>query len=183
MLLYGSAFDTDPQYPWAKKELKSLRGQLYRAQRLHESNLAYQEQVSGPVAGNTRAALERLLVLAHQNRVFKLASLESEMLIEIGHIFPEKATYIGEARLRSLIHEGSNEASKYSLPVRGSVLLITLMLAFGHGCIGDPLYPWISRTLNDPRIVDARARSARLEKKATTWLRYALDKPHDRETP
>jgi len=46
------------------------------------------------------------------------------------------------------------------------------MFSFGHGCTDDPLYPWISRTLHDERIVNSEARAARLEKKAVTWLEH-----------
>ena len=48
------------------------------------------------------------------------------------------------------------------------------MYSFGHGFAKDPLYPWISSTLNDDRIVDAAAREERLEKKAINWLDNVL---------
>jgi hypothetical protein len=48
--------------------------------------------------------------------------------------------------------------------------MVVLMFAFGHGCSNDLLYPWISRTLTDERIIEPAAREERLEKKATTWL-------------
>jgi len=41
-----------------------------------------------------------------------------------------------------VIHEGRTEAQKYSFnSIRGEVLLVVLMFAFGHGCTSDPLYP------------------------------------------
>jgi len=49
------------------------------------------------------------------------------------------------------------------------------MLAFGHGCGADPLYPWINKTLRDEAITEQEARAKRLEKKALTWLEHVLD--------
>ena len=61
--------------------------------------------------------------------------------------------------------------------MRGEALVVVLMFAFGHGCTDDPLYPWISRTLKDERIVGPAARVERLEKKSITWLEHVLARP------
>ena len=72
------------------------------------------------------------------------------------------------------IDEAAQLAKRYSFPVRGAVLLCSLMFAFGHGCTRDPLYPWISQTMEDDRITDPASRAERLEKKAITWLDHVL---------
>lgn len=178
MLLFGSHFDTDPQYPWAKTILKSDAPQMERAEQLHEKNLDYQEKVSGPDAVNTRKALEDLSVMARNPATFSSNDFVADIRREMNRVFPQKANYIGEDGLTALINEGDAEAQKYSFPtVRGKSLIVVLMYAFGHGCTDDPLYPWISRTLNDERIIEPSAREARLEKKATTWLEHVLDNP------
>ena len=48
------------------------------------------------------------------------------------------------------------------------------MLAFGHGCGADPLYPWIAGTLKDEAITDPETKAKRLERKALTWLEHVL---------
>jgi hypothetical protein len=53
-------------------------------------------------------------------------------------------------------------------------MVVALMFAFGHGCTRDPLYPWISHTLADEKIVSPAARAERLEKKARTWLDHVI---------
>ena len=60
MLLFGSHFDSDPQYPWAIQILKTDAVQMDRAEQLHAKTLDYQEKVSGPDGVNTRKALEQL---------------------------------------------------------------------------------------------------------------------------
>ena len=48
------------------------------------------------------------------------------------------------------------------------------MYAFGHGCVDDPLYPWIGNTLSDEKIAEPSVRAERLERKALTWLNHVL---------
>src|SRR6266446_3642611 len=59
MLLFGSHFDTDPQYAWAADILKHQHSvtEMARAERLYQKTLDYQEKVSGPDDANTRKAL------------------------------------------------------------------------------------------------------------------------------
>jgi hypothetical protein len=178
MFLFGSAFDTDPQYPWAAEILEASDDQMQRAERLHEKTLDYQEKVSGPDATNTRKALKDLSVLAGQALPFSSNDFVAGMLREMARVFPQKTAYVGEERLKALIREGSAVARTHRFPpVRGDALVVVLMFAFGHGCIGDPLYPWIARTLNDEKITDPAARAGRLERKALTWVEHVTASP------
>jgi len=177
MLLFGSHFDTDPQIPTrAKAILKDDAPQMERAEQLHQQQLNYQERVSGPDNVNTRKALEDLSVMAQNPITTSSNDFVADMRREMIRIFPQKVDYIGEEGLTALINEGRAEAQRYEFPtVRGEVLIVVLMYAFGHGCTDDPLYPWISRTLNDERLIEPAAREARLEKKAVTWLDHVLN--------
>lgn len=176
MLLFGSHFDTDPQYPWAGEILKDRYsiGEMERAEWLHEKILNYQKEVSGPDGENTRKALEQVLVLARKPLAFSSNDLTDELRREMTRVFPQKAAYIGKKALTTLIREGRKKARKYKFPPRGEALIVVLMYAFGHGCADDLLYPWIGRTLQDEKIVDSAARADRLEKKAVTWLEHVL---------
>lgn len=178
MFLFGSAFDTDPQYPWAAKILHASDDQMERAERLCDRIIDYQEKVSGPDGVNTRKALEKLSALAQEPATLSPNDFAAGIRREMHRAFPQKATYIGDEGLTALIHEGAAEARKYRLPtLRGEGMVVVLMFAFGHGCTDDPLYPWISRTLKDEEIIEPAARERRLEKKAVTWLEHVLASP------
>jgi len=178
MFLFGSDFDTDPQYPAIGKILKAQGDQMQRAEQIHQWVLGYQEQVYGPEAVNVRKALEALSVLAQKPVTFSADNFVASMLQEMTRAFPQKAAYVGDERLTALIQEGRAEARKYRFPtLRGEGLMVTLKYGFGHGCTDDPLYPWISRTLKDEKIIDPAARADRLEKKAVTWLEHVLARP------
>jgi hypothetical protein len=173
-LLCGSGFDTDPQYPTVGECLRSPCDQMTRAERIHAGYCDYLERVSGPGASNVYRSLGELLNLA-RGPLLLPGNFVFGILREMDRIFPQKFAYSGESALRALIDEGLAEAGNYDFTtIRQRVLIIALKFAFGHACTNDPLYPWISRTLEDPRIVSPEAKSARLEKKAVTWLEHVL---------
>jgi hypothetical protein len=176
--LFGSGFADDPQYPWASEILRSTDGQMCRAEKLHAKSTEYLEIVSGPDNHYTNQALERLSVAARERRHRPLPARDQfgiTMLQEMARIFPQKSEYVGHDALEALISEGVAEAARHRLPsVLGEGLVVILMFAFGHGCTQDPLYPWISRTLNDQMTVDPADRADRLEKKALIWLDHVI---------
>lgn len=175
MFLCGSDFDTDPQYPALGGVLNASGDQMLRAEQIYEGVLDYQRKVSGPENVNVHRALEALSVFARMPVAFHAHDFVNEMIQEMNRAFPQKAAYVGEEGLITLIHEGHMEAQKYGFPtVRWEAMMVVLMFAFGHGCTDDPLYPWISRTLKDERTRDSATRAKRLEKKALTWLDHVL---------
>jgi len=174
MFLCGSGFHADPQYPVLGEILRQPGDQMERAQRIHEASLDYLDRVCGPDNENVRRALANLRAFAATPIAFPNGFGRS-MLDYMAGIFPQKAAYVGEAGLRALIVDGVNRARAYRFTTeRQAALVVTLMYAFGHGCTRDPLYPWIERTLTDPRIGDPGARAERLERKSVTWLEHVL---------
>ncbi len=177
MFLFGSDFDTDPQYPWAAEILNGSDDQMQRSEKLCETILDYQKEVSGPDAANTRRALAELLALTQKPVAFSPNEFVAGMRREMHRVFPQKTAYIGDQGVTLLIQEGRAKGQKYRFPIRGEMAVVVLMFAFGHGCTGDALYPWIARTLEDERIVEPAARAERLEKKSVTWLNHVLALP------
>jgi len=173
--LCGSDFDTDPQYPPLGTALRSASGEMERAHDLHERMNDYLDVVAGPDNANVNRALRELSTLTRSQLPFTAANIGPGLLREIHRIFPEKAEYMGEAGVKALIVSGIQEAKRHGFSdVRHQTLIVVLKLAFGHGCTNDPLYPWISRTLQDDKITSPEARAERLEKKARTWLDHVL---------
>ena len=182
MFLCGSDFDTDPQYPAIGDVLNASGDQMARAEQMHEGVVDYHGKVSGENNINVRRSLAFLSGFARKPIMFSSNDFVAEMLQEMTRAFPQKVAYIGEEALTKLIHEGRAEARKYGFTTtRAEAMIVVLMFAFGHGCTDDPLYPWISRTLKDERIIDPAARAERLEKKAVTWLDHVLARPREGE--
>jgi hypothetical protein len=173
--LFGSDFDSDPQYPWAARILTAQGDEMRRAEILYGETLRYQELVSGVEGVNTRSALERLSRMALQPLSYRSGDISDWLMHQLYAVFPQKASYVGERGLIDLIREGRERAATHRLPAgRPEVLIVALMFAFGHRCTDDPLYPWISRTLTNDRLVDSGAAAERLERRAKTWLDHVL---------
>ena len=176
MLLFGSFFDTDPQYPWAAEILANRDSeQMQRAERLYEKVMDYRERVAGPEDAYTLRALRNISILARQSLELPSDNFVPAMRQEITRVYPQKAAYVGDEGIEALIRRGIEGARKQRFStVRGAVLVTVLMLAFGHGCGADPLYPWIAGTLKDEAITDPETKAKRLERKALTWLEHVL---------
>lgn len=174
-LLYGSRFDDDPQYPALRAILTAPYDQMLRSQQIYDHVVVYSTQVAGPDASNVYEALQMLAQIARAPNQYKLSDLDARLLEDMTRGFPQKAAYVTEPNILRLIGEGREEARQHGFQTaRAQALIPILKYAFGHGCTDDPLYPWIQRTLTDPRIVDATRRAQRLERKAITWLDHVL---------
>lgn len=180
MFLFGSRFDTDPQYPMLAELLNAPGFEMDRAGQLHKIVGDYLDKVSGENGIYEDRALERFSVVVREPIAYSSDELDETLVREMIRIYPQKAVLIGEEGLASLIREGRQEALKFGFnTVQGQAMIVRLMYGFGHGCTDDPLYPWISRTLKDGKIADPASRAKRLEKKALTWLDQVLERLHE----
>lgn len=175
MFLCGSGFDTDPQYQPVGDILREKGDQMTRAERIHQLSLDYGQKVAGPKGANVRRALEGLLEFTRGPIDFPASDFRAAMLANFQRLFPERVNYIGEPPLNQLIDQAGVEARSYRFSTpRQVAMIVILKFAFGHRCTQDPLYPWIERTLNDPKIIEPAARADRLERKAIVWLEHVV---------
>jgi len=176
-LLFGSSCDADCQYPWAAEILANheVGPQMQRAHWLYERSMDYRKNVAGPDDAYSIVALRRIASLARHPPNLSASSFVQDMLSFIEYCYPEKAAYVGNRGFETLIHQGMDKTKRRGLlSVRGTALVVVLMVAFGCDCDADPLYPWIGKTLNDDSTADTEVSALRLEKEALTWLDHAL---------
>lgn len=179
IFLFGSDFDTDPQYPAIGKILRTDDEQMQRAEQLFEITINYQDQGLDFDASRAHKALEALPELVERLNTNSGSNTAAEMCKEISRLYPLKAGYVGNEGLTTLIHEAFTQAREYGFTaVRDQALLVVLKLVFGHGCAKDPLYPWISQALNDSRFSAARVKQ--LEKNTQIWFSHMLTKPQEK---
>ncbi len=180
MFLFGSAFDTDPQYPWAKDILKEASDQMIRAERLHEKILDYQKNVPDLKPADIRKTLEVLITRTVELESSSITAFASDMLQAMALISPEKTAYVGEEGLTDLVLEGCAKALDHQvLTLQGQAVLGILMFVFGHGCVDDPLYPWIAQSLEENRSMDPAERTRALAKEAWAFLEHKILAPQE----
>ena len=176
MFMFGSEFGTDPQHAWAAQALDpSLADdEMFRAQLLFEAAQYYLARVSGP---NHRYAAESL-------RQTRRAIDKSPASLDMGpddlapalksalrSVYPEKADYLGEQGLCTIIKLGFETAATHLVhSARAMAFFVFLVFALGHGVTDDPLYPWVRSALRNALISDPHDRAARLEARATVYL-------------
>jgi TPR repeat protein len=174
IFLFGSDFDSDPQYPGLRRILQSSEDQMLRAEWLYQEILDYQRQVSGPEAVNLQRALQAVLEATRGPWRRETDEFVAEAVRAAAVIYPEKARHLGDACLEQLAQGAAAEAKKHGFAsLDQQFLLVALMYFLGHGCTRDPLYPWIGRALT----IAPQERATRLQNKATTWLSHVLAAP------
>jgi len=178
VFLFGSDFDTDPQYPWAGEILNSdeYSSQMQRAEQLYQKTLDYLDTVNGPKGVFSLRAFKRISLLAKKTEPVDESAFISYMLQQMSSVWPEKHAYVGQKAETMLIDKAIRSAEDCSLKdVSEKALFVVLMFTFGHGCLDDPLCPWIANTLKNEKIIGPSARARRLRKKALTYLDCAID--------
>lgn len=177
MFMFGSYYDSDPQYPWASAVLNnSLLDQMARAEHLFASMNQYLRQVTGPDHQYLTLAMQRLTRYRSSDFVRSGLDLEDSLLENLAIIYPQKHEYLGETVLRSLIKRGYELAAKHGVATQGGiVLMVVLTLAVGHRFPEDPLHTWIGRRLQDARRPDPRDRIEELYSKSMLYLNRVLE--------
>lgn len=176
MLIFGSGFDKDPQYPWAGDALRKadFENQMFKAGHLEHLARDYLTQVHGRNSENAEQALRLLEALAGGDTlVFRRASMKEDILDVFCRIFPIKLNHIGTVAAEDLAQRAQALSDKVFGRDQERVvgLLAILMFSFGAECADDPIYPWIGATLRNPRITDPSFRAMSLERKAIKWLK------------
>ncbi len=175
--LLGAELVNDPQYQWLADSLRTDAPELTRVASVYEQALAYHATVIGAGAALQRTALQHFMVWLRQPFTLTGHDFGPAMMRVLTEIDPAKAAFIGEAALQALIRSGYAQARERGFPtLRGYSLLISLMFLCGHGCIDDPLWPWLGATLNDAGS-DIGQRVERLEEMTLAWLEQATSSP------
>ena len=180
LVIFGAGLDADPQYPWIGETLRrtDFQNQMFRAGRLEYLAIQYLNKVHGTKNEMGHQALfrleERLAKREGESSLhFSRDSLPKDIVAMFSRIFPAKLDHVGEAAARAVIadadvlcHQVFGDGHE-----RAVALVATLKFSFGMRCEDDSAYPWIGRTLRNPRLTDPRARSAGLERQALAWLK------------
>jgi hypothetical protein len=177
MFLLGSGFSTDPQYPWAAGALATsgeVQDQRQRAGTLHSNAIQYMHQVLGAKREFVLAALKRLT--EHRLRDFLNSGPFPESLIQkLRVIFPEKCAYLGNGRIRTIIHTATAAAEQYGLVAATAPVLVTiLMFSLGHEVDRDPINPWVEAAFRDTAFMEPSVRIDALESRVWEEVRDGL---------
>ena len=170
----GSAFDTDPQFHPISTPLREPGDQMLRAERIHEEHNSYLQSAAGKNPVDLRKALEELHTFDQSN--LTLQAREFETLREaFKRMFSDKTAYAGDEAMDVLFGEAHAVSVHYGFTTSRQFFLVALLMGVsGHGCTNDPLYQWISGTLQDASIQSGAERATLIQANAVTWLDLTL---------
>ena len=178
MIVFGSSFDTDPQYPWTAEILAQIEemSQIQRSEALHEKTTDYLEKVDGKENAHTLAALQELSDRIKKGLTFRRDSFDADILTLMKEVHPRKYEETGEDQLRKLIKVGRKKGlTDYGFKKpRPVALMVVLAFAFGYEFNNDPFLPWISRTLGKTDFETPELKADELERRALIWLDAVL---------
>jgi hypothetical protein len=172
MLILGSDFDTDPQYPWAFQVLsdQQTRDEVRRADALHSRLTDYLATAAAPKMVY-RSILAARTFLGEEppnwDRQFEAAMLETARTV-----WPEKHDYVGESQLHVLVKDSEHRGEHFDIATGAGIsLLFILAYVLGHGCAFDPQFPWIAESLTH---IDPAERHGLLLEASNAYLTRAL---------
>ena len=172
MLVLGSDFDTDPQYPWASETLQdSFSKPHVRGMVLHRDLSLYLDRVMGPQKEYLKEALDRSMRLPRELPPPEQRSVR-HLRTWVQQLFPQKSKDVNDQQLAQISSTATAQASQFGIPT-GDGLIGSCMMIFGHGVTHDPLYPWISGALRDPLISSPEGRVQRLYDRLLVYGEHA----------
>jgi hypothetical protein len=170
MVMLGSDFHTDPQYPWAAASLNASLDEMAGADNLHAEVMKYYDAVLGPGLCCEVEAIQRLLASDYARDRQLSPAGKSEILRALKWAYPEKYTFVGEQALGALIGEAEDVCAHFGFADTGLALVTATLFSFGHTCFSDPQYPWILASTQ----VQAATKEAALRRVFKRYMEEAL---------
>ena len=179
MLVFGSDFDQDPQYPWAQRILndESIPGSDTRSRLLYDEELFYLEEVFGADGTIFINVLKKLRQDSLDNwSLYSYDNFEKDMLSKLNQIYPQKYENTAENSLCQLVKRGMSDSDQYGIGKPGyKSLYVSFMFLLGSGFNKDLQYPWASRVLNNQALANEDEKVTQLYTEAMDYLDNWLD--------
>jgi len=154
MILLGSNFNIDPQYPWAKEILFGNEPEPeMRIDKLADKTLELVHSITGEQHIHLNRAL---LHLHHNGNDFFDAIMNKSHYgywYYLEKLYPKKYEVIGAGNINAMVKMGKVKAFQYNFQTEpGMLLYVVLMFVLGSGFDRDPQYPWAERILADASV-------------------------------
>jgi len=174
MLLLGSHFDEDGQYPWSRQILsdKAIEDPIAKADQLYDRAVKFLDEVSGKENEYLGRALLRIREISLDNySKDAAANSQARMASLLQEIWPQKYRILGEDIVNELIESSNESTRKYEMSSeQGIVVTAVLKFLLGSGFDTDIQFPWATGVLNDAAIGDVASRVAGLYKSAISFM-------------
>ncbi len=175
-VMFGHEFHADPLMPWAGREwgIRPGTDELERADKIHEVAMAYRKAVVGEKEEIEAAAIARL-VKRPVGEWLGGDTGDAATLRFAAEVYPEKAAQAPPGALAAVVTRGHQVAAVNQLTgSTGGRVVTALMIAFGHGVLSDPQFPWVAANLRDTTGQPPPKRAEHLAVRALAYLSDGL---------
>lgn len=147
-MLWGIDFPNDPQFSFARKILDQERDELLRMRSLHRKAQAFILSSNGSGPNYFQNALKRAALLDFSDKLHKTASNDTEISQFLATLWPEKHKAVGSADMLRLVEASHIRATSHQLDAGAGPIIYSILAFFiGVGCITDPQFPWLTKSL------------------------------------
>lgn len=178
MLLFGSGFATDPQYPQLAEVMAhdDFEHEMQKAEALYDAVKRRLEDVAGTDYRYMRGCLRRLLPLLEGEVPVQKESFAMDMLRIFDELHPDKAAANGPIANEAIARRALERAREVHgfTGIRSVAVFAIVMWLSGHHCDEDPFRPWIRETLTNSSVQGTEAVGALLEKQAVAFFEAYL---------
>ncbi len=182
MLMLGSDFDVDPQFPWAAEILAepTFAHPTLRIDHLTNTALARLERT----AGVDDEHLARAYLRMRRNMTDLIAMVDRGgglwaplALTVLRRIWPERSADLGDDTLARVIRGAYEAAHHHGLAARHDLAIyVVCSVIFGSGFDRDPQFPWAAEALSAEGGAGPRP-AERLYHAGLAWLAQLLALP------
>ncbi|PHM22082.1 hypothetical protein [Xenorhabdus ehlersii] len=174
LILFGTEFQTDPQYVWIKTILDnhSCLGQLERTSLLYHEIIRYFNEVHGEQDEYLKTSIFKFQNINIERLNVQWNTYESNVDSLLNSLFPQKYRYIKQDNINKSIQFGVEKSNQYGIKNANYSAFLTLtMFLLGHQFDQDIFFPHFNERLLKQYHSDVDSLIIEIENKTKDYLK------------
>ncbi|PHM39618.1 hypothetical protein Xmau_02624 [Xenorhabdus mauleonii] len=177
LILFGSEFQTDPQYFWIRKILDNHPhlGQLEKTTLLYHEVTRYLNEVHGEQDEHLKTSIFKFQNINIEDLNTQWHTYESNVGTLLNSIYPQKYRYIKQENIRKLIQLGIEKSNQHGIEnAVHSALLTLIMFLLGHEFDQDIFLPHLNKRIFKQYYSDIESPIIKIEKQTKDYFEILL---------
>ncbi|PHM49282.1 hypothetical protein [Xenorhabdus miraniensis] len=176
-ILFGTEFQTDPQYTWIKTILDnhSHLGQLEKTSLLYHKVTRYLNEVHGEQDEHLKTSMRKFQNINIERLNVQWNTYESNMDELLNSLYPQKYKYIKQDDIKKSIQFGVEKSNQYGIENANNSAFLTLtMFLLGYEFDQDIFLPHLNKKLFKQYYFDTDSLIIEMEKQVKDYLKTFL---------
>ncbi|WP_275360824.1 hypothetical protein [Xenorhabdus bovienii] len=177
LILFGTEFQTDPQYTWIKTNLDnhSHLGQLEKTSLLYHEVTRYFNEVHGEQDKHLKTSILKFQNINIERLNVQWNTYESNVDALLKSLYPQKHQYIKQNDIKKLIQFGVEKSDQYGIKNSNcSAFLTLIMFLLGHKFDQDVFLSHLNMRLFKQYYSDIDSLIIEMEKKTKDYFKIFL---------